>query len=178
MIGVGLMLVGWLVLAVLTVFALDWLRARTHRRTPEERRAHAAAFHRRLLEPDWAAVERHLGGSAPAALRALYEDTALIERTDVVVHDPRPETAASDAEWDVGHFEPAGDEQPDWPAELGLPPNAFCFAWTRSGDPYLFLPSGRLDGDGPVKLALHDGDGVLDVAPTLSEFHAWLRSSV
>lgn len=169
-------LAGWLVLAVLVLLAMDWLRDRAHRQTPEERRESTVDFERRLVEPDWDAVARYLGRPAPDALRALYEDAALVRRSDFVVRDPRPD-ASPTAEWDVGYFQPAGDEQPDWPEELGIPPRSFCFAWTRSGDPYMMLPSERSDGDGPVMLAPHDGDVLLAVAPRLSEFLAWARTS-
>jgi hypothetical protein len=77
-------IIGLVALFVGVPVCLLWLRDRVNkmryrrRNTPEKIAAERRAFEERLLHPDWEFYERHLQRPAPAALRELYANGALL----------------------------------------------------------------------------------------------------
>ena len=125
------------------------------------------AWEARLLAPDWPAVERQLGRPAPAVLRELYADHALLRGTPFIVSGSETD---GEAAWHIHSFQPA-DGRGD---HFEIPPGAFCFAMTEFGDPYYVELAAGSD-DGPVSLGYHDGGDVERVADSLTEFLGWPR---
>jgi hypothetical protein len=111
-------------LAVLLLRFIDRRRAVRSRRSRASDATERQAYERRILEPDWAWVERYLGRPVPQALRELYSDRSLITRRDLNYDDDRL----------IGTFEPldarAVLEAPRWP---GL--ETLVIATTDFGDP-------------------------------------------
>jgi hypothetical protein len=106
-----------------------------------------------VLAPDRAAVERHLGQAAPAALRDLYADRATsFYARPITVAAP---TGADGQKWHIATFEPADAEGTE-SDHFGIPPRAFCFAKTTFGDAY-YVEFGPRRDDGPVSALYHDG---------------------
>jgi hypothetical protein len=117
-----------------------WRRAHS----PERRIAERHAYEQRILQPDWACVERHLQRPVPQGLRDLYANRALV--------------TAQDLQYAMDHsistFE-ALDEQAFADAKSWLGFEVVAFATTNAGDTiYLRLGSAEID---TVYLTHHDG---------------------
>ncbi|MDQ6769917.1 MAG: hypothetical protein M3Z54_08020 [Gemmatimonadota bacterium] len=133
----------------LPVFIL-WVRdrvsnARWQRRHPSEKlAADRAAYEQRILSPDWTFYERHLQRPAPAALRELYADSALVTAQGLDYEDFEYITT----------FE-ALDPQAllDTRQQLGF--DAVAIATGQFGDP-IYLKPGVSEGDA-LYITHHDG---------------------
>lgn len=160
-------------LAALVLWARDRL-VRPGRLTLAEREAAERTRMARLAPPDWDALARARGRPVPPALRALYEDRALVARTSFVVQPP---TGDPDDAWYVAEFVPlnlAGDEDPDLEG-TGAPRGSIHFADGMADSLYYVAPGALPDGDGPVylyQLSAVEGDLV---APSLRDFLSWPR---
>jgi hypothetical protein len=137
-------------------------RARHGRRnTPEKVAAERRAFEERLFHPDWEFYERHLQRPAPAALRELYADRALL-------------TASLD--YDEGEvintFNPL-DEQGllDTGEWLGF--DVVATATSDFGDP-IYLRPGRAEPD-TVYITHHDGGDTEKFAESVAAMLERLR---
>jgi hypothetical protein len=127
-----------------------WVRdrvsnARWQRRNPREKlTADRAAYEERILSPDWTFYERHLQRPAPAALRELYADRALVTARGLDYSDLELITTfeALDARGLL-------DTSP-W---LGF--EAVAIATGQFGDP-IYLKPGGSEGDA-VYITHHDG---------------------
>ena len=123
-------------------------------------------YDRRLLNPDFAALERHFGCNIPQAIRELYADSELILTKDFLIQSPH--TPEGMEGFDIAYFVPADAEQSEswWPAE----DRKFIIADTGCGDPYYVeLPLVQPDPL-PVYVLYHDGGDTLKVADSLAEF--------
>jgi hypothetical protein len=120
-------------------------KARWRRRNPPEKLvADRKAREERLLRPDWAFYERQLQRPAPAALRELYADRALVTAQDLDY---------SEEEW-ISTFEPL-DEQGLLDTRPWLGFEAVAIATTGFGDP-VYLRPGASEAD-TVYVTHHDG---------------------
>jgi hypothetical protein len=114
------------------------------RRNPPEKIA--AELRARLLHPDWTFYERHLQRPAPAALRELYSDMALItacssyrgKREGISSFEPLNEDCLLDTREDIGY-------------------DIVPFATSGCGDP-IYLKPGAKEAD-TVYIAYHDDPG-------------------
>lgn len=154
--AIGLIFVG---LPLLILVFRD--RAARSRRS----RAHAAeqqSHDRRLLNPDWANVERHLQRPVPLALRELYADRALITRRDLRWSDDET----------ISAFEPLDDEAIlEATATFGFA--AVPIATTDFGD-LVYLRPGAADGD-VVYVTYHDGGDTEVFADSVAAMVATVR---
>ena len=111
------------------------------RRNPPEKLA--AEYHARLLKTDWTFYERHLQRPAPAALRELYSDMALI--TACASYRGKREGISS--------FEPLNESHLlDTQDQIGY--DIIPFATSGCGDP-IYLRPGANESD-TVYIAYHD----------------------
>jgi hypothetical protein len=118
------------------------------RRNPPEQIA--AEFHARLLDPDWTLYEHHLQRPAPAALRELYSDLALL--TACASYRGKREGISS--------FEPLKENYLlDTHDEIGY--DIVPFATSDCGGP-IFLKPGAKEAD-TVFIAYHDAPGYVEV---------------
>lgn len=129
-------------------------------------------YDRRLLNPDFRAVERRLGCSIPPEIRELYADTELMLKKDFLI---RP-TGASETleEFDIACFVPVDVESVEswWPAE----DRKFIIVHTAGGDPY-FVELSLIQPDPlPVFVTYHDGGDTLKVSDSLAQFVQFCRS--
>ena len=128
-------------------------------------------YDRRLLNPDFAEVERHFGCRIPAAIRELYTDSELILKKDFLIRPTR--AVEGGEEFDIAHFVPADAEQVDsfWPAQE----KKFAIADTGFGDPY-YVELSLLQPDPlPVYVLYHDGGETLKVCDSLEAFIEYCR---
>jgi hypothetical protein len=133
---------------------------RTH--SPQTRIAERHAYEQRILQPDWACVERHLQRPVPQGLRDLYADRDLV--------------TAQDLQYAMDHsistFE-ALDEQAFADAKSWLGFEVVAFATTDAGDTiYLRLGSAEID---TVYLTHHDGGDTEIFAESAEEMLRVLR---
>lgn len=120
-------------------------RARRKSRHPAEKvAADRKAFEGRILHPDWVFYERHLQRPAPAALRELYSDRALILSPGL--NYPNKECISTFGVLDE-------QELLDTRACLGF--DVVAIATTEIGDP-IYLRPGRSEAD-IVYVTQHDG---------------------
>ena len=160
-IGIGAVFVG-LPLAIL--FLRDRVsRALWRRRNPPEKlAADRRAYEERLLRPDWAFYERHLGRPAPPALRELYADRALVMAQDM-------DYTEGDR---ISTFEPLDAdgllETRPW---LGF--DAVAIATTDFGDP-IYLRPGSSEAD-TVYITHHDGGDTEVLAESVAAMVEKLR---
>ncbi len=117
-----------------TIFAaITWVQSRLQK----ERRATAAAaaerFKTRLMNPDFAALEKHFRTSLPASFRAMYQHLELINSDDLLIGVPNPVEKSDECY--VAWFIPADVEstRSSWPGCEGL----FPFADNGAGDQFL-----------------------------------------
>ena len=156
-----LLLVG---LPVLVLWITDRRRNRQRLRAhpPAAQIAERQAYERRILNPDWACVERRLRRPAPQALRELYTDHALITRRDLPYADDHV----------ISTFE-ALDEQAMQDATRWLGFDAMAIARTDFDDAVYMRP-GTAEGD-TVYLTHHDGGDTEVFAESVDEMLATLK---
>ena len=118
------------------------LRYRDH--PPEQLVAERAAYLERILQPDWALVERYLHRSAPSTLRELYAAGALVTAQDLKYTNDEA----------ISTFE-ALDHQGVRDAKALLGFDALVIATTDCGDP-VYLRVGPAEAD-TVYVTRHDG---------------------
>ena len=129
-------------------------------------------YDQRLLNPDFAAVERHFGCMIPPAIRELYADSELVLKKDFLI---RPTNASEGADdFVIAYFVPADVEGMEswWPAQ----DRKFIIADTGCGDPYYVELSLRQPDPMPVYVSYHDFGDTLKVSDSLEEFNAWCRN--
>lgn len=148
----------FIVLPVLILRVRDRM-TRARRYDPNPRAARAAdrqAYEQRILQPDWACVERHLRRSVPEALRMLYANRTLVTSRDL--------------QYSMNHsistFE-ALDQQAMADARAWLGFEAVAFATTDMGDS-IYLRPGSSEVNS-VYLTHHDGGDTEVLAATLDE---------
>jgi hypothetical protein len=135
------------------------VRVRMRRAGRESPKTHA-----RLLQPDWACVERHLRRRVPRALRDVYADHTLVTARDLPYS----------TDHSIGSFEPL-DEQAMADATGWLGFEAVAFATTDAGD-MIYLRPGVSEAD-IVYLTRHDGGDTEILAAKLEELLDTLRLS-
>lgn len=171
--AVGLFVAVLLVPALVILFARDWFADR-QRRSPE----HLAREKERILDglraPDWAEVERELEMPVPSALRDLYDNQELVTQFNLEIQGPAGDPVLNT--WDIAHFNPPHEDALDGEM-FAMSSRAFAFATSHTGDVYFVDLEERDDAGGPVRLAHHDGGDIEDVAPTLTEFLSWPRTT-
>jgi hypothetical protein len=137
-------------------------RQRVREHPPASDIAERQAYEQRILNPDWACVERHLMRAAPQALRALYADPELISRRDLRYADDRV----------ISTFEPL-DEQAVLATRRWLGFEALAIATTEFDD-VIYLRPGENNID-TVYLTHHDGGDTEVFAESVTEMFAALR---
>ena len=152
-------------LPVLILWITDRRRNRWRREAPPASQvAERQAYERRILNPDWTAVEHHLRRPVPQALRDLYADRALIVRRDLRYADDHV----------ISSFEPL-DEQAIQDAIRWLGFDAVAIATTDLADA-VYLRVGAAEADN-VYLTHHDGGDTEVFAESLSEMFATLKQA-
>ena len=143
-------IIGLVALLVGVPVGILWLRDRVNtiryrrRNTPEKVAAETRAFEERLFHPHWEFYERHLQRPAPAALRELFADRALL--------------AAQGLDYDDGEVIStfgALDEQGLLDTREWLGFDVVALATSDFGDP-IYLRPGRSEPD-TVYITHHDG---------------------
>jgi hypothetical protein len=161
--AVGLLFIG---LPVLILRIKDRRRnARSLRdHPPASRTAERQVYAQRILTPDWACVERHLGRPVPPALRDLYADRELITRRDLRYTNEQA----------FSTFEPL-DEQAILDSRRWLGFEAVAIATTEFGDAFHLRP-GAAEKD-TVYLTHHDGGDTESFAESVTQMLAALREA-
>ena len=154
--AIGLIFVG---LPILLLVLRD--RAAASQRS-RARAAEQQSHDRRLLNPDWANVERHLQRPVPPALRELYADRALVTGRDLRWSEDRM----------ISAFEPLDEEAIlDAARTFGFP--AVPIATTDFGD-LVYLRPGAAEGD-VVYVTYHDGGDTEVFADSVAAMVATVR---
>jgi len=133
---------------VIILLLKDRISALLRRQNPPEEID--ATYRASLLTPDWAFYERHLQRPAPAALRELYSDMALIsacasyrgKREGISCFAPLKEDGLLDTHAEIGH-------------------DIVPIATSGCGDP-IYLKPGAKESDA-VYIAYHDDPGNVEV---------------
>jgi hypothetical protein len=154
-----ILLIIWLAVAVCWLWDRGTLRPQEAWSQEDQR-----DYDRRLLNPDFTAVEGHFGCTIPPTIRELYADSELILKKDFLIRPP-PEGME---EFVIAYFVPADVEGMEswWPAE----DKKFIIADTGCGDPYYVELSLVQPDPLPVYVLYHDGGDTLKVAGSLAEF--------
>ncbi len=155
-----------LLLPLLWLFFGDAVREWRSRKTPQELEAIALEERKRLLNPDWDAVQRMLepGIVIPSALKALYADGALLQL------EPFDVLAPNDVEFLIHAFFPANASAVRQTQDF--PRNAFWFAsGEMMGDYFIVL----WNEDVPTAVWIAHEHGLEAVAPSLEVFLGWIR---
>ena len=157
------------VLAIAVITCWFWDRVTLGRDRPWSQEE----YNRRLLNPDFAALERHFECTIPAAIRKLYEDSELILRRGFLIRSPH--TPEGMEEFDIAFFVPADVEGAKswWAAE----DRKFIFADTGFGDPYYVELSLTQPNPLPIYVLYHDGGDTFKVADSLEEFIGLCRAA-
>ena len=143
-----------LVFVGLPVFLL-WLNDRRRRKTARVSELHdQQKLERRILSPDWPAVERQLRRPPPPALRDLYADRAFIVRRDVEYGD------------EIISFEPL-DEEAMLENSRWLGFDAVAIAKNSFGDA-IYLRPGPTEPD-RVYVTHHDGGDTEILAESVAQ---------
>lgn len=129
-------------------------------------------YDRRLLNPDFAALERHFECTMPQAIREFYADSELILKSDFLI---RSRNAPEVEEFDIACFVPADAEQ----METWWPPaeRKFIIANSVCGDPYYVELPLTQPNPLPVYVLYHDGGDTFNVADSLEEFMELCRGA-
>lgn len=148
----------------LTLLILDYWWKRKH--PPEEDEAERKALEERLLAPDWTFYEQHLQRPAPAALRELFSDRALVTSCDLKFSKIGG----------ISTFNPLDKHSLIDTAEL-LGFNIVPFANSDCGDA-IFLRPGKDEAD-TVFIAYHDdpGKGLVVFADSVAAMVEKLRKA-
>jgi hypothetical protein len=161
-------IIGIVALLVGVPVGVLWLRDRVNRiryrrrNTPERVAAGRRAFEERLFHPDWEFYERHLQRPAPAALRELYADRALLTA---------PALDYDDGE--VINTFGALDERGLLDTREWLGFDAVAIATSDFGDP-IYLRPGRSEPD-TVYITHHDGGDTQILAESVASMLERLR---
>jgi hypothetical protein len=157
-------LLGFLVIGVPSLwFALKGRFTLRAEASPEQLAAERQAYEDRILRPDWEFYERHLQRPAPAALRELYADRALVtsggldysKAGGISTFNPLSEEGLLDTREQVGS-------------------DVVAFATSGCGDP-IYLRPGASETD-KVYIAYHDDLGNVQVfADSVAEMLERLR---
>lgn len=152
------------VIAIAVITCWLWDRVTLGPNKPESQEE----YNRRLLNPDFAALERHFGCTIPQAIRDLYADSELILKKDLLIR-------SGNEEFEIDYFTPADVEGAEswWPAEQ----RKFILADTGFGDPYYVELSLTQPNPLPVYVLYHDGGDTFKVTDSLEEFVARCRSA-
>lgn len=140
-------------------------RQRLHEQSSASRIPERQAYGQRILDPDWACIERYLRRPVPQALRVLYAERELISRRDLSYDDDHV----------IGTFEPL-DEQAILNTTRWLGFEAVAIATTDFGD-VIYLRPGADEGD-TLFLTHHDGGDTEVFAESVSELLAALRRTI
>jgi len=151
-------------LPVLLLWARDRTRDAGRRLSADAQNAERREYERRLLHPDWAAVERQLRRPVPSALRELYADAALVTA----------QSLAYGAGQTIDTFEPLDPramlETTGW-----LGQEAVAIATNEFGD-VIYLQGGQDEAD-TVYLTHHDGGDTEVVGASVGEFVRTLKET-
>ncbi len=140
---------------------LLWLARRKPKAVREAASPAATEEPDRLVEPDFAALERRLGATAPAPLRALYEEAELLARRGLRVGVPNP--VAGEPECWIEAFEPLTGEASLWSADGA----ELAIARSAAGGLYLVDPRAA---DPPVLYVRPDIGRPEPIGATLTQF--------
>ena len=151
-------------LPVLLLWARDRARNAGRRLSADAQQAERREYERRLLHPDWAAVERQLRRPVPSALRELYADAAIVTAQNL----------ACGAERTIATFEPL-DPRAMLETAAWLGHGAVAIATNEFGD-VIFLQSGPDEAD-TVYLTHHDGGDTEVVGASVGEFVRTLKGT-
>ena len=144
---IGLVLVICFWALVIWYFVSDAIR---RRRDAKKDAVERKAIEERLLRPDWEFYERHLQRPAPAALRELYADRALVTTCGLAY-------GKGDA---ISTFNPLDEEGLLDTRDL-VGSDVVPFATSDCGDP-IYLRPGAAESD-RVYIAYHDDPGSSEV---------------
>lgn len=166
--------------AALFLKVVTWRRERLDQRVYETlRREHpervygTPEYDARFSQPDFAALETHLGRPLPEKLKKLYSDSQTMRAVDFQVVPP--DAQSPEDYLFVNCFFPADRHAITdlWPTDF-LSPMQLPFATDGSeGVYYLELLPGT--DDPAVCLYYYDGDFHVEVASALSDFLSWQR---
>jgi hypothetical protein len=165
----------FVVLPVLILWARDRVRDLRGRRSPEQKQADADAYRERLLNPKSGEVEASIGGLLPQRLLDLYMDHDTILRKGMEIRSTR-KPAEGFGEW-VEEFLPLDVEgqRHTWDLVEAGWGKGFNFAADGCGNFYWVPLSEIREADAPVYFACHDPWGNEKVAESLAEFLSWPR---
>ena len=155
---------------LLLPFLILWIRDKVLNRplTPEEIKAEAYRYEKRLLSPDLEALEKHFDCTLPYPLRKLYGTSNELALVDIEIFPPD-----GSAPIYICFYKPADADNlhSTWPGCEKY----FAFADDGLGNELLVDP--RLD-DPPVLCHDHETDEIETVAASMSEFMKWKRQPV
>ena len=155
----------------------DQLAYETLKRDHPERVYGTPEYAARFTQPDFAAIEAHLGRPAPNEYRKLYHDIQTIQSTNIEITPP--ETHSPDDRWPIVCFFPADQQGVTdlWPGQL-LSPSQLPFATDGSGGLYYLELEGQNTDDPPVFFYHWDGELRAQISDALSTFLSWQRHTV
>ena len=162
----------YLVVLVQLALLLVWVSNKFifKRRSFEEIEADSKRHLDRLLNPDFAALEKEFGCSFPQELKRLYSDKDELKRENFEVRPPGAKN--SDAHF-IAFYKPADIQsvRDGWEDCKGC----FSFATDGCGNEYLVDPK---QADPEVFFYDHEGGKRTKVADKLSTFLSWPKNDV
>ena len=159
-------LVGLVLVASLLLVAVDRVRARRRRESPEELERRLAEFDARLASPKWAELERHFGAPTPRDLQRLYTQP-LIRGQNIETRTPQAD--GHDREDFIASFCPA-DLRSVEEASWVVTSKEFPFANDGFGNYYTVAFDQDSGRPSRVRFHSHEGGDIEDVGATLDEF--------
>lgn len=163
----------FVVLPVLILWARDKVRQSLRRETPSQRDIRREGWRQRMLHPQPNEAEASCGGKLPKRLLAMYAQTGLLFDRDFEIC--RPGRDPGQESWWIGDFIPLNAADQKWTCDLGEFGKGFCFAADGMGNFYWVPVDGEPRDDAPVYFACHDPWGNEKVCDTLDEFLSWPR---
>lgn len=162
----------YLVVLVQLALLLVWVANKFifKRRSFEEQEAESKRFLNRLMNPNFAALEKEFGGAFPEALKRLYSDKEELKRDNFEITPPGKK--ADEAHF-IAFYEPADLESvlDGWEDCKGY----FSFANDGCGNGYIVDPR---QPDPEVYFFDHEGGERTKVADNLSTFLSWPKNAV
>jgi hypothetical protein len=145
------------------IAAIMWVQSRLQKERRSSAAAAAEGYKKRLMNPDFAALEKHFCTPLPASFRTMYQNLELINSDDLLIEIPNP--AERSRECYVAWFMPADVEsaQDPWPGCEGL----FPFADNGAGDEFLV---DLRQADPEVIYHTHENDKSQGLGVSLSTF--------
>jgi len=146
----------------------------TLKREQPERVYGTPEYWARFNQPDFAALESHLGRALPVQFRRLYSDSQMVLAKEFAVIPPESDGVHED--WPINCFFPA-DKQAIidmWPDEF-LNTSYVPFATDGCGGLYYLELEAGTEQDAPVCFYHYDGDIHTEAAESLGEFLSWPR---